>query len=262
MDATINMFPGPPGFEHQQHQQQLSPTSAERALASTVMGAAITTVHKAEAALRAIILIVRVVGGDAAALQVEHCASMLGSLGKTREAGAPAARVLVARTTAAAEEPAARPLEKPAARPLGSFARCIDCKVNLPEPSGFHLAALAAGDHQPRKRCSECRAERDKARDERDKARAERAERDKVRDGAPDLDPAGAGLGGSPATRSATFQGVTSVSAASLGKASAASLGKGGRGRKAAPSERPPAPAPIRSGTFAPVAPRTCRADS
>ena len=134
-------------------------------MASTVMGAAITTVHKAEAALRAIILIVRVVGGD------EHYASMLGSLGKPRVAEAPAARVLVARTTAAAEEPAARP--------PGPIARCIDCDNNLREPSGFHLAALAAGDHQPRKRCSECRAERDKARDERDKARGER---DKARD--------------------------------------------------------------------------------
>ena len=55
------------------------------------MGAAITTVHKAEAVLHAIILIVRAYGGDAAAQQVEDCASLLGSLGKPRVAEAPAA---------------------------------------------------------------------------------------------------------------------------------------------------------------------------
>ena len=204
------------------------------------MGAAITTVHKAEAVLHAIILIVRVVGGEAAALQVEHCASMLGSLGKPRAAGAPAAHVLAARTTEAAEEPAART--------LGPIARCIDCNVNLRGPSGFHLAALVAGDHQPRKRCFECRAGRDKARVERDKARDERAERYKARDERAERDKArddrGAGsrATGGPIEAPGLGQGVAS--------AIAGSLGKGGKGRKVT---HPPALAPIRATTFAPT---------
>ena len=140
------MLLGPPGLGLQQC-TQLSPACT----ASGVRDAAVQTLREIGAILRATILIARSLGGAAAAHKVEDCAKMFSSLAKASSVDTPTAHVLRApRTTAAAPSPAPRPLDP--------IAHCVDCKVDLPVPSDFHRAALAAGDHQPRKRCSACKA--------------------------------------------------------------------------------------------------------